>query len=57
MCKRKTLLTVTCKCEKIVCFGCRHPDQHKCSFDYKEEGRKQLTLNNPVIKTQKLDKV
>jgi len=56
-CRRKTLMVVKCKCEKIVCFDCRYPEGHSCTFDYKKEARQQLTEKNPVIKGQKLDKV
>ena len=56
-CKRKTLLKVTCKCNLIVCFECRHPELHDCKFDYQKECREQITRNNPIVVTEKLDKI
>ena len=48
---------MTCKCELVVCFNCRYPDKHNCTFDYKEEARKQLEKNNPIVVSEKLEKV
>jgi hypothetical protein len=56
-CKRKTLLKITCKCHLVVCFDCRHPEQHKCVFDYQKEYREKLEKDNPVIVSEKLEKI
>ena len=56
-CKRKTLLKVTCKCKLIVCFDCRHPEFHKCTFDYHTESKELLTKSNPAIVSEKLEKI
>jgi hypothetical protein len=50
-------MKITCKCEMIVCFDCRYPELHDCTFDYKEEARKLLEKNNPVVVSEKLEKV
>lgn len=56
-CKKKAVLKITCKCELVVCFNCRYPDKHNCTFDYKEDARKLLEKNNPIIVSEKLEKV
>ena len=53
-CRRKTAFVIKCKCEKVVCIEHRDPEDHACQFDYKEEGKKRLVLENPVIKSPKL---
>lgn len=56
-CRKKATMKMTCKCELVVCFNCRYPDKHNCTFDYKEEARKQLEKNNPIVVSEKLEKV
>lgn len=56
-CRKKTIMKITCKCQLVVCFNCRYPDKHNCTFDYKEEGRNLLEKNNPVVISEKLEKV
>ena len=56
-CKRKSLMNVKCKCEKTFCFGCRYPEDHDCSFDYKNEGRINIQKLNPVIQSEKINKI
>ena len=40
-----------------VCFNCRYPDVHKCTFDYQKITREKLTKDNPVIVSEKLNKI
>lgn len=54
-CRRKTLLLSTCKCTKVVCISCRYPQEHECTFDYTEEGKKSIEKNNPQINGTKLE--
>lgn len=56
-CKRKTPMCVTCKCERTLCFECRYPEDHECTFDYRAEQKEKLVTENPVVKTEKLQKV
>lgn len=56
-CKRKTLMKITCKCSKVVCFNCRYPEIHDCKFDYQKEAKECLTKNNPIVVSEKLDKI
>jgi hypothetical protein len=30
VCKKKTIIVFTCKCEKVVCLKHRLPEEHKC---------------------------
>jgi hypothetical protein len=58
VCNKKTgLLGFICKCGKNHCSSHRHAEAHGCSFDYKAEGQVKLTKNNPVIKTDKINKI
>jgi hypothetical protein len=56
-CKRKTLLNFTCKCDLIVCINCRYPDIHNCKFDYQKDEKERLTKNNPIVVSEKLNKI
>ena len=46
-----------CKCGKKFCFKHRYAEQHACTFDYKEAGKKELEENNPKIEYKKIDKI
>ena len=49
-CRKKTHMNgYKCKCEKIFCAKHRYPHDHKCTFDYKTERKKQIIANNPVF--------
>lgn len=41
----------------ILCVNCRYPDVHKCTFDYQKDSREKLTKDNPVIVSEKLNKI
>ena len=52
-CNKKTgIMEHTCKCEEKFCIKCRHPESHKCAYDFKTSGRinleKRLTKIEPV---------
>lgn len=54
-CKKKIkLVHIKCKCDKVFCDKHRLPETHKCTYDYKNEGRKILKKNNPVIINKKI---
>ncbi len=56
-CKRKSLITMSCKCEKIFCLTCRQPETHSCVFDYKAEFRQKFGKENPIVTSEKLTKI
>ncbi|CAI0547174.1 unnamed protein product, partial [Linum tenue] len=53
--KRVGLLGFKCRCRKLFCSQHRYPEEHRCSFDYKEFGRKILEQQNPVLESDKLE--
>lgn len=57
-CKRKVGLTgFRCRCGETFCGSHRYPEQHACSFDFKSAGRDAIARANPVVKSDKLDKI
>ena len=51
------LFIIKCKCNKLFCKNHRYPDEHNCSYNYKEEYKKELKEKNIVIKSNKIDKI
>ncbi|XP_007015853.2 PREDICTED: zinc finger A20 and AN1 domain-containing stress-associated protein 3 [Theobroma cacao] len=57
-CKKRVGLTgFTCRCGMVFCGTHRHPEQHDCTFDFKEMGKEQIAKANPVVKGEKLQKI
>jgi len=55
-CNRKIgLLGFQCKCEYYFCSEHRYSDKHECAFDYKAQGKQQLTKANPTIAPAKME--
>jgi AN1-type zinc finger and ubiquitin domain-containing protein 1 len=50
-------MIVKCRCDKLVCIDCRYPEDHMCSFNYKEEGRELLIKNNEKVVASKIQKI
>lgn len=57
LCNKKVLIINTCKCNKKFCMKHHHPEDHDCTFDFKEDYKKKLTDLNPIIKNDKLVKI
>jgi len=58
VCKKKVGLTgFTCRCDGLFCSIHRYSDKHDCSYDYKELGAEEIRKNNPVIVSQKVNKI
>ncbi|KAL2554590.1 Zinc finger A20 and AN1 domain-containing stress-associated protein 4 [Forsythia ovata] len=55
--KRVGLTGFKCRCGVIFCGSHRYPEQHDCTFDYKQLGRVAIAKANPVVKAEKLDKI
>lgn len=54
-CKKKcNLINFLCKCEKRFCTKCRYTHIHKCTYNHKEEEKKRIETNNPVIIKDKI---
>lgn len=48
-CKKKLgLINFDCRCEKTFCISHKTPEDHMCTYDYKENGK--LTLQKKLIK-------
>ncbi|XP_044504862.1 zinc finger A20 and AN1 domain-containing stress-associated protein 3-like [Mangifera indica] len=57
-CPRRVGLTgFRCRCGSLFCWRHRYPEQHECTFDFKEMGKEQISKDNPVIKAEKLQKI
>ncbi|RZF41822.1 hypothetical protein LSTR_LSTR005284 [Laodelphax striatellus] len=59
VCRKKLTIinTYTCRCGNIFCSIHRYSEAHDCDYDYKEEGRRILEQNNPLIRAPKLPKI
>lgn len=58
VCKKKLGLTgFECRCGLLFCGVHRYSDKHDCSFDYKENGRAELSKLNPVCAGEKIQKL
>lgn len=57
-CKKKVGLTgFQCRCGGLYCSMHRYSDKHDCTFNYKELAQEQIRKNNPVIVSQKIQKI
>lgn len=56
-CKKKSHILTECLCSHKFCLKCRHPEDHTCSFNFKEKGITELIKNNPVIVGEKITKI
>ena len=45
------------RCGNSFCATHRYAETHKCSYDYKTEGKKLIEQNNPVVTAPKLPKI
>lgn len=51
------IMIMKCHCNQYFCSAHRYMEVHNCSYDYKENGRKKLERENPLVCTQKLPKI
>ena len=52
-CKVKLKMIVfTCKCNHIFCLRHLGAHSHNCSYDYKNEKKKQIEENNPKLESR-----
>lgn len=54
-CNRKCYLTVKCHCEKVFCIEHRDPDDHECTFDFKQHDKDVITKQNPKVVSKKIE--
>ena len=55
--KKKKTLFFKCKCNEYFCLCHLLPETHKCSFDFKKEGKEILIKKNPKIVNEKVIKI
>lgn len=51
------IMIMKCHCNQYFCSAHRYMEMHNCSYDFKENGRKKLERENPLVCTQKLPKI
>ncbi|ORX54862.1 hypothetical protein BCR36DRAFT_322322 [Piromyces finnis] len=58
-CHKKIRITATykCKCNKIFCATHRYSECHNCTYNYKQNGKKDLEKNNPLVVKDKISKI
>ena len=48
LCKKKLPLTaIKCKCDQYFCDKHRYPEEHQCTFNFKQQSIEKLKENNP----------
>ncbi|KAK5972920.1 Zinc finger A20 and AN1 domain-containing stress-associated protein 9 [Trichostrongylus colubriformis] len=58
MCKKRVGLTgFTCRCGGLYCGEHRYDQAHNCSFDYKTMEREEIRKNNPVVVSDKIQRI
>lgn len=58
MCKKRVGLTgFTCRCGGLYCGEHRYDSAHDCDFDYKTMEREEIRKNNPVIVSDKIQRI
>jgi hypothetical protein len=57
-CNKKLKLTdFPCRCNKLFCCIHRLPENHKCDYNFKENGKNKLRLDNPICSGEKIIKI
>lgn len=57
-CTKKIKITdFACKCENYYCKIHKEPLNHNCSYDYKENNKKQKLIEKLECKSKKLQKI
>ena len=57
-CNKKTgLITILCKCNQNFCIKCKNPEQHNCTFNFKEYEKKILEKNMIKVIKKKIQDI
>jgi hypothetical protein len=57
-CNKKLMLTdIECKCKKFFCVNHRYMTDHKCTYDYRLNGIKELEKNLVKVEGIKFEKI
>lgn len=58
MCNKRVGLTgFTCRCGGLYCGEHRYDQAHNCDFDYKTMEREEIRKNNPVVVSDKIQRI
>ncbi len=52
-CNKKKHFLLNCKCGNKYCVN--HISKHNCKYDYFIENKKNITISNPTIKSNKIN--
>ncbi|XP_010540147.1 PREDICTED: zinc finger A20 and AN1 domain-containing stress-associated protein 7-like [Tarenaya hassleriana] len=55
--KKVGVMGFKCKCGSTFCGDHRYPEKHECSFDFKEAGRDAIAKANPLVKSDKVQRI
>ena len=55
LCKKKSHILFSCKCNKKFCIKHRYLDEHNCSYNKKKEELDKLKKDNPKIISKKIN--
>ncbi|XP_032831794.1 AN1-type zinc finger protein 6-like isoform X2 [Petromyzon marinus] len=57
-CRKKVGLTgFECRCGNLFCGLHRYSDKHECSYDYKSEAAEKIRKENPIVVSEKIQKI
>ncbi|KAL6730671.1 hypothetical protein Aduo_001625 [Ancylostoma duodenale] len=56
-CPKDISLGFTCRCGGLYCGDHRYDQAHNCSFDYKTMEREEIRKNNPVVVSDKIQRI
>ncbi|XP_078474818.1 AN1-type zinc finger protein 6-like isoform X1 [Lampetra fluviatilis] len=58
-CRKKVGLTAgfECRCGNLFCGLHRYSDKHECSYDYKSEAAEKIRKENPIVVSEKIQKI
>lgn len=58
-CKKVGLTGFTCRCGGLFCGMHRYAEEHSCNYDYKKEGKQELTtkLDNTGLNVKMTNKI
>jgi hypothetical protein len=55
--KKLPIFTIKCKCNKKLCSLHRYPNEHDCTYDYKQSYQEELKIKNKKLKIEKVNKI
>ncbi|XP_060523254.1 uncharacterized protein LOC132700141 [Cylas formicarius] len=58
-CNRRLNITniYSCRCGRMFCSQHRYSEVHRCTYDYKTEGRRLLEHQNPLVAAEKVKRI